>query len=259
MSKLVLSSNCLYTLSVNITKTSILIQYLRIFDGRAVRNMCYVLMICLVAATLWGVVGGVLLCRPIAKYWYPELPGQCMNIEAYWVSTAGINIALDFSVLALPIPVITQLRLPKKQKRGLVLVFLLGGFVCMVSVVRLARVYMAAVREDWTCSGIEAIAWSAIEANVGIICASLMALKPCVVRFFPRLLEDSGPPNYSTTLPTYKFEEWNWSTHRGSTATATTMVACSYEADSRSGPSHGASGIGVTTETIQTSSTKPSS
>ncbi|KAK4997497.1 hypothetical protein LTR60_007747, partial [Cryomyces antarcticus] len=52
-------------------------------------------------------------------------------------------------------------------------------------------------------SGIEAIAWSAIEANVGIICASLMALKPWVIRFFPRLLEDSGPPSYSTTLPTY--------------------------------------------------------
>jgi putative effector of murein hydrolase len=61
--------------------------------------------------------------------------------RAYWLSAAGINIGIDFAVLILPLPVITQLRLPRKQKICMVLMFLLGFFVCVVSIVRLATVY----------------------------------------------------------------------------------------------------------------------
>ena len=58
------------------------------------------------------------------------------------MSAAGINIGIDFAVLILPLPAITQLRLPRKQKICMVLMFLLGFFVCVVSVVRLVTVYM---------------------------------------------------------------------------------------------------------------------
>ena len=64
-----------------------------------------------------------------------------MDPRSYWLSAAGINIGIDFAVLILPLPAITQLRLPRKQKMCLVLMFLLAFFVCVVSVIRLATVY----------------------------------------------------------------------------------------------------------------------
>lgn len=42
------------------------------------------------------------------------------------MSVTAVNIALDFAVLALPMPVISRLKLPKRQKIALVGVFLLG-------------------------------------------------------------------------------------------------------------------------------------
>ncbi|KAK4989664.1 hypothetical protein LTR66_007017 [Elasticomyces elasticus] len=206
IAKLVLSNNCIYTLIINITKLSILAQYLRVFNGRIVRSITHCLIFLLLPATCWATFGGVFLCRPVAKYWHPEIAGHCMNVKSYWVSAAAVNIVLDLCVLVLPMPAIASLHLPRKQKRGLVLVFALGFFVCIVSIARLVVVHEAAERLDWTCSGIDAIIWSAVEANTGIICASLLALKPLVVKLFPRLMEDSEIPTHSMRLPAIKDE-----------------------------------------------------
>lgn len=64
-----------------------------------------------------------------------------MDPRVYWLSAAAVNISMDFTVLLLPLPAIAQLRLPQKQKLCLVVMFVLGFFVCAVSVVRLALVF----------------------------------------------------------------------------------------------------------------------
>lgn len=142
LAKLIIINNNLWALAVNTTKASILAQYLRIFSSRNTRICCYILLLLLVPATCWSIFGGTFLCRPVAKLWNPSIPGQCLDPRQYWLSAAGVNMGMDFLVLLLPLPAITQLRLPRKQKLCLVLMFLLGFFVCVVSVVRLATVYM---------------------------------------------------------------------------------------------------------------------
>ena len=141
LAKLVIINNNLWAVAVNVTKASIVAQYLRIFSSRITRFCCYVLLALLVPAVCWSVFGGTFLCAPVAKLWKPQLPGECMDPRSYWLSAAGTNIGIDFAVLILPLPAITQLRLPRKQKMCLVLMFLLGFFVCVVSVIRLATVY----------------------------------------------------------------------------------------------------------------------
>jgi len=222
LAKLVVINNDLWALVVNITKASILAQYLRIFSSRIVRSLCYVLFLLLVPAVLWIVFAGTFLCRPVAKLWNPSISGECMDPHSYWLSAAGINIGLDFLVLLLPLPAITSLHLPRRQKICIVLVFLLGFFVCIVSIVRLSTVdiyaskgelvgkstchFLAARRNRWltdlTESGIQAVTWSAVEANVGIICASLLALKPLLLHFCPCLLDSDSIPSHRLRLPT---------------------------------------------------------
>lgn len=64
-------------------------------------------------------------------------------------------------------------------------------------------------------SGIAAICWSAIEGNVGIMCASTIALKPLISYLFPKLFAPTGPPKHSMTLA--QVNVWSWQ----STASAT--------------------------------------
>lgn len=141
LAKLVIINNNIWAVAVNVTKASILAQYLRIFSSRNTRICCFALFVLLIPAVCWSVFAGTFLCRPIEKLWDPQRPGECMDPRKYWLSAAGLNIGIDFAVLLLPLPAITQLRLPRKQKIYLMLIFLLGFLVCVVSIVRLATVY----------------------------------------------------------------------------------------------------------------------
>ena len=155
------------------------------------------LLLALVPAASWAIFAGIFLCSPTAKLWDPDISGHCMSAKDYWLSVAGIDIGLDFLVLLLPLPSISGLHLPRKQKAGLILVFSLGFFVCLVSVARLLTVLISSDNGHYIKSGIWAIIWSAVEANVGIMCASLLSLKPLAARLFPCLNDETKPPRHS--------------------------------------------------------------
>ncbi|KAF2208550.1 hypothetical protein CERZMDRAFT_49170 [Cercospora zeae-maydis SCOH1-5] len=190
ITKLILANNIIWTVLVNVTKASILMQYLRIFSGRIIRRLCYTLAFLLIPAACWGTFGGIFLCEPVAKLWQPKLPGQCQNAHTYWCSVAAVDIFLDFAVLILPIPSIAGLHLPRKQKIATTLVFIMGFLVCFVSVTRLLTVVVTSQQGDFVMSGIWSVIWSAVEGNVGIICACLLSLKALVTKLFPRLIVD---------------------------------------------------------------------
>lgn len=81
------------------------------------------------------------------------------------------------------------------------LVFVLGFIVCAVSCVRLGTVIVTAEMGDPVVSGIWAITWSAVEANVGVICASLLALKAFIIKLFPKMMEETQLPKHQMRLP----------------------------------------------------------
>ena len=213
VAKLIVVNNILWIIIVNITKVSILIQYLRVFSNHITRVLCIILMMMVLPAACWGIFGGTFLCSPPAKLWNPSLPGHCMSAPNYWYSVAAIDIGMDFLVLLLPLPAIVALRLPRKQKFGLLCVFLLGFFVCVVSFLRLLTVLITSIQGNRAASGLWAIIWSAVEANVGIVCASLLALKPLAVKIFPSLAEETKPPRHSIQLPMIEAGVWPRESH----------------------------------------------
>ncbi|EME82170.1 uncharacterized protein MYCFIDRAFT_6124, partial [Pseudocercospora fijiensis CIRAD86] len=187
IAKLIVALNTLWSILVNITKASILAQYLRIFDGTWTRRSCYFILFLLLPATAWGIFGGIFLCTPTAKIWDPQIPGHCRSAQTYWSSVAAIDIFLDFWTLVLPMPSIAGLHLPRKQKIATMLAFLLGFVVCIVGVARMATVLATSARGDYILSGVWAIIWSSVQGNISIICASILSLKALVTRMFPRL------------------------------------------------------------------------
>lgn len=72
----------------------------------------------------------IIECRPIYAAWDPYHSGnfKCIPLLTEFICSSPINIITNLCLLCLPIPVLTSMRLPKRQKVGVVLLFSLGIF-----------------------------------------------------------------------------------------------------------------------------------
>lgn len=75
----------------------------------------------------WAVLSAFLNCVPVAKFWDRDIVGYCLDFEAVWFFNASVNIATDLTLLVMPMPLLSQLQLPRKQKVALMAVFAVGG------------------------------------------------------------------------------------------------------------------------------------
>ncbi|KFZ07637.1 hypothetical protein V501_06263 [Pseudogymnoascus sp. VKM F-4519 (FW-2642)] len=180
-----------YNASLILTKLSIVFQYKRIFTTPLINRLCNIMLGVLVVYGLWTIVGSILMCIPVAAFWDETIKGHCMNRLQFWFANAGVNIATDIIIFAIPMPLLKQLQLPKKQKIGLMFVFGFGAFVCVTSIIRLKSLYEISVSPDTALDGVNAGIWSGIEINVALACASLPAIKPLIAKAVPHFLSSS--------------------------------------------------------------------
>ena len=119
-----------YFVSVTITKLVILAFFLRSFGTRShlgYRYTCFALMVILIATCIANLFAHFLRCRPLSKYWNPELEGYCFNQTAFSIWSTFPNIVTDVIMLLLPFRVVWDLRTGLSTKLGLIFVFLTGS------------------------------------------------------------------------------------------------------------------------------------
>ncbi|KAL2191501.1 hypothetical protein L209DRAFT_768945 [Thermothelomyces heterothallicus CBS 203.75] len=181
------TSIIVYNVAVCLTKISILLQYKRIFNNTMLRK---IITAGLVFLTCWGATLCFLLpmvCMPVAKFWRPEIDGFCLDSGTIWYVMAGVNVVTDFSLFTMPIPVISSLQLPRKQKGILLIVFALGIFPCAVSIYRITTLHAAAKSTDVTWDNVNAATFSFLELTVGVITICLPTLRPVLVHAMPHI------------------------------------------------------------------------
>jgi hypothetical protein len=177
-----------YNISLTLTKVSILLQYRRIFT---VQKLRIPLHITIVVCMLWGVamvVISVYSCVPSPdNQTSPTGTTQhCIDYKTIWYVNAAINISTDLAVAFLPVRVIWKLQIAIRPKIALIAILSIGWFVCVVSILRLhTLIVLVAHESDSTYYSAPAAYWSSIEMNLAIVCASLPALKPLVVKIIP--------------------------------------------------------------------------
>ncbi|TQV96671.1 hypothetical protein V2A60_002944 [Cordyceps javanica] len=104
-----------------------------------------------------------------------------------------MNIFTDIMVLALPIPMIQQLKLGKRDKVMLYGLFLLGGLVTTTSILRTTSVQNSLKnRMDITFNFITRGIWTLVEANLGIIIPCLVIIKQPLGILLPRMFGTSN-------------------------------------------------------------------
>ena len=186
------------------TKTSICLFYLTLAQNQ--RIFKWATMITLAVVNIAGAALtflNIFQCRPIGNAFVanPSPNSKCIDIIALYLSSAPINIITDLALLFLPMPILTSMRLPRNEKLILIVTFSFGGFVAVVDVVRIAYLQSASVTRlednrgsalskqgDFSWIASLSFMWSAIEVDVGIICACVPGIKPLAAKVFPNLL-----------------------------------------------------------------------
>ncbi|CAO2648301.1 Nn.00g075680.m01.CDS01 [Neocucurbitaria sp. VM-36] len=196
-----------YNISLTFTKVSILLQYGRIFTLREMRIPLHVVMGICVAWGITTLFTSIFTCVPVRAYWkiLEQSSAKCIDNKTIWYVNASINIMTDLLVATLPVRAIWGLKIPTRQRIALLCILTIGWFVCVVSILRLhALVVFAAHPEDTTWYSSATAYWSAIEVNLAIVCASLPALKPLLVKIIPGF-SSHGSRGYGSTALSGRF------------------------------------------------------
>lgn len=114
-----------YNLSLTLTKLSMLVLYMRIFPTPGILLATRVLTGVLAVAGLWMVISSFAFCAPVSAFWDTGIGARCLP-EAVWFVNASLQIASDVVIVCFPMPVLGRLRLPVREKVGVMLVFGVG-------------------------------------------------------------------------------------------------------------------------------------
>lgn len=140
-----------YYACVSLTKVSILILYLKISPNRTFRILVWSMMAFVLGTCISSVVADIFQCTPIHKAWRTSVEGTCINQVALYVANAGLNITQDLLIYFLPVPMLWNLNMPRRQRTALILVFVVGAFVVITGMIRLKSLFVASSGTDPTC------------------------------------------------------------------------------------------------------------
>ncbi|RSM10820.1 hypothetical protein CEP52_003390 [Fusarium oligoseptatum] len=193
-SQIVWLSSIFYNACLGFIKISVLALYMRLGDPK-LRKVAFVMVGVVGCQAGANVLACIFQCSPIrGAYDVTILPKdkKCVDINAFYLANAAVNIMTDVLTYTLPIPLIVKLRVSRRQKISLAIILGLGLFACVSSIIRITYIPPMLSSDDptWVIAG--AMYWSVIETNIGILAASIPSYKAIAKRYAPRLLGSSG-------------------------------------------------------------------
>ncbi|KAJ1323842.1 CFEM domain-containing protein [Microdochium nivale] len=203
-----------YLTKFAILKLSIMFFYLRIFPDIHFRRLAWLTIGFIVMYGLAFDLAAALQCLPISYNWTKwndtQQSGRCSSAPAIAWSHAAVNIALDLWMLALPLWQVRTLNIHWKKKIGIGAMFVVGTFVTIVSIIRLASIIKFSSSSNLTFDYTQITLWSTVEVATGVMCACMPTMRLILVRAWPKIF---GTP--STTAP-YNASGKSWG-HTGNT------------------------------------------
>ncbi|KAL4935899.1 hypothetical protein BDV06DRAFT_233877 [Aspergillus oleicola] len=148
-----------YSVTIMLTKISILLLYRRMFPARWLWMVSLIIGAVVIAYNMAVIFVAGFQCIPLSSLWTGQ-PGQCINTSTPFTTLGITNVVTDFAILALPIQPVLGLQMETRRKIQVLGIFLLGG------------VYNSVY------SGI----WSYTEISVGIVAACMPTLRPLFIK-----------------------------------------------------------------------------
>ncbi|KAE8151512.1 hypothetical protein BDV25DRAFT_128685 [Aspergillus avenaceus] len=182
--KLIFAYVVLYATTVPMVKLSVLFLYHRIF------RLTWSLYICAFLSIGYAISVSTTIsvaCAPTSFFWtqwvYPLSGGHCrIDLYQFYLWNGVANLLTDVIILCLPMPIVWRLQMPRGDKWAISGIFLLGGFVCVATIVRIYTITQMKNSVDITWVIGDAMIWSNVEPCIGIVSACLPTLRPLLRR-----------------------------------------------------------------------------
>lgn len=178
--------------------------YLRIFPSQTNHTFSHATTVFVGAYTVTCLVLLFTQCHPIKGYWDKNIEIHCVDMHVNMMTVGAINTATDFLVYLWPARYLWRIRLPLKQRIGLVFVFTCGLIVCVAGVFRIVFLNRYFTNIDLLWEAALTTSVGIVEVNVGIVCGCLPCLKPLFSRIGTQVR--TSQTDHSTRLEDITFQ-----------------------------------------------------
>lgn len=153
-------------------KLSLLLFYRRVFlvQQKWLKLALWVNGLCAIAWAIASTTELIFQCDPVDYFWQrfaflygiypPGVNGTCLPQLIHLASPAIVSTISDVAILILPLFVLWGLKMPTKNKVGLIGLFLVGLFVVGVGIARITFIFKVSNEEDTTCKCTPPISWT---------------------------------------------------------------------------------------------------
>ncbi|KAK0617505.1 hypothetical protein B0T14DRAFT_590244 [Immersiella caudata] len=199
-------------------KTSMMLFNAHIFHTRHFVQASWALWVLTLCWTLVAVLGTVFQCSPPSMFWNKNQSESCSMgaLKIIGLSTSIASSVGDIIILMMPIPFILRLKLSKRRRAGLVVVFTFGallvpptqpplfaGSSVAASFIRWTTLLSAlASGQIFTTGYVNVVIWTYLEMSIGITCGNLPFLATLLGRpAAKRVAEPSDDMSKRVFLP----------------------------------------------------------
>lgn len=120
-------SQQLYTLSQLFFQVSSLSLYARVFPARWFQRAVLAGIVAFVVQDLVFIGLVTVRCLPLKAIWDVRVAGKCLDLNAIGLAAAGLHIVEHFGILVAPLRELWKLKLSRRKKVELLMVFSIGS------------------------------------------------------------------------------------------------------------------------------------
>jgi hypothetical protein len=179
-----------YVLALALIKLSLLFFYIEIFRTRQFRIAAHVVLIYIVVNSLVIFFLTIFSCMPLSAFWNRDKKGKCLDVQALAYANSASAIVQDIMLLVLPLFSIQRLQMKRYRKIAVGLMFSIGTFGCIATIVRLRTLLGFKMSIDPTWDYVPVTIWTELELLAGFACVSLPSIRILIVRVLPRGIKD---------------------------------------------------------------------
>ncbi|KAH7129284.1 hypothetical protein EDB81DRAFT_661477 [Dactylonectria macrodidyma] len=209
--KLLYVAEIFYMVAEMLVQMSLLAFYVRVFPGASVfvRRSSWVLLGIVGCFGVANTCAMIFQCTPVPFFWTGwagETAGTCIDINLFSWIRAAIEIAIDVAIISLPLPSVIKLQMNWKKKLQVILMFIVGFVITIVSILRLQSLIQFSKTSNPTYDNSPAIYWSVLECDMFIICACMPAIRSVLSRLAPEFFGTNPKMSYPSTDGYYRHQ-----------------------------------------------------
>ncbi|KAF2397985.1 hypothetical protein EJ06DRAFT_558411 [Trichodelitschia bisporula] len=215
--KITFATQVMFAPTASLTKISICLTYLRTLPSASDRMFAKAAIAFSVLYCISIMLVNIFQCYPVNRYWsFQGRPYTCIDQFSFTIAAQALNSLSDFCIFLWPARTLSTVRIPLKQRLGLIFTFSVGVLVCIAGVCRIWYLVVFFNSYDTFYEGAMVFILAAIEMNAGIVCGSLPGIKPLLAACFPPLFGSgqcgsggrSGSHTYTRRTGSRRSEAW---------------------------------------------------